>query len=240
MPLAWTTPIGGLPNRPSLALRCSITGGSGHRLAYRRSMRQAMASQLIRSSQRCQRVTMRCHFVCAMLGVAAHRPAHSLSWFPPAWFRQGNPSGGVTGPVVPLQALQASHTDNKCLDVSESSTENGSTVIQWQCHGGDNQAWRIERADDGYYSRLVSRQSGKCLDVRGESRDDGAPVIQWQCHGGANQQWRLEAVGTGYRFVARHSGKCLDVAGSSTDDGIAIIQWQCHGGANQTWLVRER
>ena len=32
-----------------------------------------------RSSQRCQRVTMRCRFVCAMLGVAAHRPAHSLS-----------------------------------------------------------------------------------------------------------------------------------------------------------------
>jgi hypothetical protein len=109
-----------------------------------------------------------------------------------------------------------------------------------QCHGGDNQAWRIERSDDGYNSRLVSRRSGKCLDVRGESRDDGAPVIQWQCHGGANQQWRLEAVGTGYRFVARHSGKCLDVAGSSTDDGTAIIQWQCHGGANQTWLVRER
>ena len=152
----------------------------------------------------------------------------------------GNPSGGGTGPAVPLQALQASHTDNKCLDVSEASTENGSTVIQWQCHGGANQAWRIERDDDGYNSRLVSRQSGKCLDVRGESRDDGAPVIQWQCHGGANQQWRLEAVGTGYRFVARHSGKCLDVAGSSTDDGIAIIQWQCHGGANQTWLVRER
>ena len=152
----------------------------------------------------------------------------------------GNPPGVAPGPVVPLQALQASHTDNKCLDVSDSSTENGSTVIQWQCHGGDNQAWRIERADDGYNSRLVSRQSGKCLDVRGESRDDGAPVIQWQCHGGANQQWRLEAVGTGYRFVARHSGKCLDVAGSSTDDGIAIIQWQCHGGANQTWLVRER
>ena len=113
----------------------------------------------------------------------------------------GNPSNVVPGPVVPLQALQASHTDNKCLDVSDSSTENGSTVIQWQCHGGDNQAWRIERADDGYNSRLVSRHSGKCLDVRGESKDDGAPVIQWQCHGGANQQWRLEAVGTGYRLL---------------------------------------
>ena len=47
MPLAWTTPIRGLPNRPSLTLRCSITGGSGHPLAYRWSMRQAMASQLI-------------------------------------------------------------------------------------------------------------------------------------------------------------------------------------------------
>jgi hypothetical protein len=150
---------------------------------------------------------------------------------------EGSRSGAFTGPVV---QVQASHTDNKCLDVSGSSTENGSVVIQWQCHGGDNQVWRIEPADDGHNSRLVSRHSGKCLDVSGESREDGAPVIQWQCHGGANQQWRVEAVGEGYRFVARHSGKCLDVPGSTTDAGAAIIQWQCHGGANQTWLVRER
>ena len=135
--------------------------------------------------------------------------------------------------------LQAAHTANSCLDISGASTENGARLIQWQCHGGDNQTWSIEAMGDGY-SRLVSRQSGKCLDVSGESTADGAPVLQWQCHNGANQQWRVEPVGEGYRFVARHSGKCLDVPGWSTNDGTAMTQWQCQGGANQTWLVRER
>ena len=78
----------------------------------------------------------------------------------------GNPPGVGTGPVVPLQALQASHTDNKCLDVSESSTENGSTVIQWQCHGGDNQAWRIElptTATTRGWSRVRAASAWTCV-----------------------------------------------------------------------------
>jgi hypothetical protein len=145
---------------------------------------------------------------------------------------------GPTDPVRVIQ-LQAAHTGNKCLDVSGSSSENGSALIQWQCHGADNQVWSIEPADAGY-SRVVSRQSGMCLDVSGESTEDGAPVLQWQCHGGANQQWRVEPVGDGYRLIARHSGKCVDVPGWSTDDGTAITQWQCTGGANQTFLARPR
>jgi Ricin-type beta-trefoil lectin domain len=146
----------------------------------------------------------------------------------------------AVGPApVRLVQLVAGHTSNKCLDVSGSSTENRSAVIQWQCHGGDNQFWNVEPADDGYW-RMVARHSGKCLDVSGESTEDGAAVVQWQCHSGANQQWRIEPAGNGYRLVARHSGKCLDVPGWSADDGRGMTQWRCNGGANQTWLVRER
>jgi hypothetical protein len=144
-----------------------------------------------------------------------------------------------TPDVGRLVELHAGHADNKCLDVAGASTENGSAVIQWQCHGGDNQVWSIEPAGDGF-SRLVSRNSGKCLDVSGASTDDGAPVLQWQCHSGANQQWRVEAIGAGYRLMARHSGKCLDVPAWSTADGTLLVQWPCNGGANQTWLVYGR
>ena len=144
----------------------------------------------------------------------------------------------ISGAAPRLGELIASHSQ-KCLDVTGGSTQDGTPIIQWQCHGGDNQAWSIEPVAEGY-SRLVSGHSGQCLDVSDASTEDGAPIIQWPCHGGANQQWRLEAVGEGYRFVARHSGKCLDVSGWSTDDGTGIIQWQCHGGANQTWLVQLR
>ena len=135
-----------------------------------------------------------------------------------------------------VYALVASHSQ-KCLDVNGASVDDGAPVIQWQCHGGENQQWRIEAAADGY-SRIIARHSGKCLDVNGASLDDGASAIQWQCHGGENQQWRIEAASDGYsRVIARHSGKCLDVNGASLDDGASVIQWQCHGGENQRWLV---
>ena len=57
-----------------------------------------------------------------------------------------------------------SRHSGKCLDVSGGSLGDGASIIQWQCHGGANQQWRLEVAGEGY-SRMVSRASGKCLDV---------------------------------------------------------------------------
>ena len=36
------------------------------------------------------------------------------------------------------------------------SLDDGASIVQWQCHGGANQQWRLEVAGDGY-SRIVSR-----------------------------------------------------------------------------------
>jgi Tol biopolymer transport system component len=100
--------------------------------------------------------------------------AHSPAWRP-------STSGFDT--LVPRHS-------QKCLDVNGGSPDDGASIIQWQCHGGANQQWRLEVAGDGY-SRIVSRHSGKCLDVNGGSLDDSASIIQWSCHGGANQNWLL-------------------------------------------------
>jgi Ricin-type beta-trefoil lectin domain-like len=83
--------------------------------------------------------------------------------------------------------LRARHS-GKCLDVYGGSTDDGASVIQFSCHGGYNQQWRLWDVGGGYYE-LTARHSGKCLDVYGGSTDDGASVIQFSCHGGYNQQW---------------------------------------------------
>ena len=36
--------------------------------------------------------------------------------------------------------LIASHSGS-CLDVSGESLDDGASIIQWQCHSGDNQQW---------------------------------------------------------------------------------------------------
>jgi C-terminal processing protease CtpA/Prc len=131
-----------------------------------------------------------------------------------------------------------SRHSGKCLDVDGASTEDAAPVIQWRCHGGANQQWRLEAVANGAF-RLTARHSGKVLDVYGGSIEDLAPAIQYPWHAGENQLWAIEPASDGYlRIVARHSGKALDVAGGSLEDGTSVIQYSVHGGANQQWLLR--
>jgi len=135
--------------------------------------------------------------------------------------------------VGSLYRVRAKHS-GKCLDVSRGSLDSGAEVIQWDCHGGDNQRWNFVPAVGGYYE-IRAMHSGKCLDVWNWSQDNGAPIIQWDCHGGDNQLWSLVPEGDYYKIAAKHSGKCLDVTGWSQDSGAKVIQWDCHGGDNQLW-----
>jgi uncharacterized repeat protein (TIGR03803 family) len=131
-----------------------------------------------------------------------------------------------------------SRNSDKCLDVYGASTDAAAQVIQWTCHGGLNQQWRLESAGGGSF-RIIARHSGQALDVYGALLDDVAPIIQWPVHGGDNQAWTLEPASDGYvRIVVRHSGKAMDVEFASTDDGARVIQYTPHDGANQQWLLR--
>jgi uncharacterized repeat protein (TIGR03803 family) len=131
-----------------------------------------------------------------------------------------------------------SRNSGKCLDVFGASTDAVAPVIQWICHGGPNQQWRLEPAGGGAV-RIIARHSGQALDVYGAFLDDVTPIIQYPVHGGDNQVWTLEPAPDGYvRIVARHSGKALDVEYASTDDGARVIQYAPHGGTNQQWLLR--
>jgi hypothetical protein len=152
----------------------------------------------------------------------------------------GDPIGSPTTPPTPTDGYFeiVSRNSGKCLDVFGASIDAGASVIQWTCHGGLNQQWRLDSASDGAV-RIIARHSGQALDVFGALLDDLAPIIQWPPHGGDNQAWTLEPVGDGHvRIIARHSGKALDVEFASADDGARVIQYMPHGGLNQQWLIR--
>ena len=143
----------------------------------------------------------------------------------------------ATSPPDQYVEIVSRHS-GQCLDVSGASTDAAASVIQWTCHGGPNQQWRLEPAGGGAF-RIIARHSGQVLDVYGGFVDDVTPIIQWPVHGGDNQVWTLEPASDGYmRIVARHSGKALDVEFASADDGARVIQYTPHGGANQQWLLR--
>ncbi len=81
----------------------------------------------------------------------------------------------------------------KVLDVTGSSTSNGTQIQQWDYLGGANQQWVLVPVPGGYYA-IVNALSGKVLDVTAASTSNGTVIQQWQYLGGWNQQWQLAPV----------------------------------------------
>lgn len=130
----------------------------------------------------------------------------------------------------------------KCVDVYMQSSD-GAPVVQWDCHGGDNQLFSLDvpappPPPSDETTAVEARHSGKCMEVTGTA--NGALIEQWTCTGGTNQAWTLDHMGNGqYRFVAENSGKCLDLDGGSTANGVQLQQWDCAPGDKQLWTIEE-
>ncbi|MEZ4607862.1 MAG: RICIN domain-containing protein [Deinococcales bacterium] len=124
---------------------------------------------------------------------------------------------------------------NRCMDVFGSGLQDGADVIQWGCHGGNNQKWLIEKMTAGY--RLVAQHSNKVMDVANGSMASGANVAQWTWNAGNNQQWTVRKVAGGYNFVAVHSNLCLSVASGSLTDGASLQQATCSNSGAQLFKL---
>lgn len=123
-----------------------------------------------------------------------------------------------TGPMVGL--------GNKCVDVSNGGTADGTKIQLWTCVGNSAQQW----TRNGQTWRAL----GKCLDVSGGGTANGTKVQLWTCNGTAAQNW---SAGANSSLVNPNSGKCLDVSGNNSADGTQLHIWTCHGGANQRWTT---
>ena len=141
------------------------------------------------------------------------------------------------GPAIPAGPPPAtpgtvqSLATGKCLDLPGGQSSDGTSPIQYDCHGGPNQQWRIEALNDTG-SRIVSAMSGKCL---GTSATSGNPVRQSRCTGAADQLWIVEDAGAGDVLRNKAKNLCLDVPGGSQANGAQPIAWICNGGTNQIW-----
>lgn len=141
-------------------------------------------------------------------------------------------AGGGGTPPVGAANLQAKHS-NKCVDIAGGSSANGANALQWSCHNGDNQKFRLVSRGGDWYNIVVSH-SNKCLTVAQQSRENAGNIDQYTCGGGQNQQFRRDDMGNGwFRLRGRQSNLCIDVPAASSDNGANIQQWRCHNGDNQ-------
>jgi hypothetical protein len=86
---------------------------------------------------------------------------------------------------------------SQCLEVNQADGSKGlgdnARVLQWGCHGGEQQQWKQTEVGGGFFE-FRNRRSLKCLEVDqriGGGRANGGAVVQRPCHRGAQQQWKL-------------------------------------------------
>jgi mannan endo-1,4-beta-mannosidase len=141
-----------------------------------------------------------------------------------------NPPPVTTGPTNNPPAGSGSVIrgagSNRCVDVPNASTTNGTQVALWDCGTGSNQRFTHTS------SRQLQVYGNKCLDAEGARTAPGTRVLIWDCTGGANQQWNINSNGT---ITNAQSGLCLDVVNAGTANGSLINLWSCTGAANQRW-----
>ncbi|WP_435193524.1 endo-1,4-beta-xylanase [Streptomyces sp. NRRL F-5630] len=135
--------------------------------------------------------------------------------------------GGTTEPQPPTGSVQIKGVgSNRCLDVPNASTTDGTQLQLWDCGGGTNQQWV---ATDAGEFRVYG---DKCLDAAGTS--NGSKVQIYSCWGADNQKWRANSDGS---IVGVQSGLCLDAVGTGTANGTQIQLYSCSGGSNQRWSL---
>src|SRR3954470_9976408 len=117
----------------------------------------------------------------------------------------------------------------RCLDVPNSSTNNGTQVQLFDCGSATGQRWTYTAS-----KQLTVYNGSKCLDANGRGTSNGTQVIIWDCNGQPNQQWNLNANGT---VTGVQSGLCVDATGAGTANGTKIVLWSCNGQGNQQWTV---
>jgi endo-1,4-beta-xylanase len=116
---------------------------------------------------------------------------------------------------------------DRCLDVPNSSTTNGTQVQIWDCSGRSNQQWTYTS------SKQLTVYGSKCLDAYQKGTANGTKVVIYDCNGGTNQQWTPNANGSITNVL---SGLCLDASGAGTGNGTLAQLWSCSGASNQQWV----
>ncbi|MBS1848617.1 MAG: ricin-type beta-trefoil lectin domain protein [Actinobacteria bacterium] len=117
---------------------------------------------------------------------------------------------------------------DRCIDIRNGSTSNGSVAQAFPCTGQTNQGFQLGVGNQV----LLAKSLTKCLD--GTGGGVGASVVLWDCHGSTNQQWKV----SGTALVNQVNGLCLDVSAPATNPGAGLVLATCTGSPNQQWTTQ--
>jgi hypothetical protein len=138
----------------------------------------------------------------------------------------------------PVYARLYNQGTGKCLAVPESTTVQGTKLIQWTCSTSESEYWGLIAVPGGYQVKNLA--TGQCLAIGNSETQPAAKAIQWPCNGGesaddAEQVWARNSID---QLTNANSHLCLAIPGATTADRTVAIQWGCGGtdSKEQQWL----
>ncbi|MFK7826120.1 MAG: RICIN domain-containing protein [Oligoflexales bacterium] len=87
--------------------------------------------------------------------------------------------------------------NNLALDVKGASDKNGTPMVLWHAHFGDNQRFKLikQKVRNQDCVRIVSWKTKKGLDIKDHSKTDGSKAHFWKQSGKSySQKWVFETV----------------------------------------------
>ncbi|MEV7417411.1 ricin-type beta-trefoil lectin domain protein [Streptomyces sp. NPDC089919] len=126
----------------------------------------------------------------------------------------------------PAKAVNGVDPD-KCMDVNQGATDDGTKVQIWDCNGSAAQQWSLP--GDG-----TLRAVGKCLDVQQSGTENGTLIQLWSCNGTGAQGFVPRPDGSLYN---PQSGRCVSAPQGNMTNGTQLIIWDCNGASDQRWTI---
>lgn len=151
-------------------------------------------------------------------------------------------SESVQAAAVVFTSTAVVEHDSRCMDVTGAQTGDNVNLIQWNCHGSNNQSFTFTPVTGVANAYTIGTFAGKCVTVSGASTADNAAIVQSTCNGSTSQQFRLvSATSSGldrtFNLQAVVSSKCIATSAASTTNGAQLVQIGCSAAPERVWQV---
>jgi hypothetical protein len=128
-------------------------------------------------------------------------------------------------------SLQYKHS-SKCLEVENSSQQDGARLRQMPCNFSNIQKFRlVERPNGNWIQNLTS---GKCLVAQDNGTNNGTKLVQATCGDKGSFLFTLQSDDNGFFFIRElASNRCVDIEVISKADAAGAQLFDCVGGDAQ-------
>lgn len=123
--------------------------------------------------------------------------------------------------------ISSAVNENKVIDISQCSNENGANVQLWEKNDSVAQVFKIMKTSNNYYE-IIAMCSGKALDIEYGVGKSGTNVWQYDRNGTNAQKWKFQVVDKAKKYFyikSRLNNLNLDVFQEGNFDGANIQVW---------------